>query len=34
MFGINDVFILMPYILGLLCVIFSAWYGIANWNKD
>lgn len=34
MCGIDDIFILLPYILGVLCVIFSIWYGIKNWNKD
>ncbi|MFA6769211.1 MAG: symporter small accessory protein [Parabacteroides sp.] len=34
MFGIDDILIILPYLLGIACVIFSAWYGIRNWNKD
>lgn len=34
MFGIKDFFVLLPYILGFICLIFSAWYGVSNWNKD
>jgi hypothetical protein len=34
MFGIDDILIILPYLLGIACVIYSAWYGIRNWNKD
>ena len=34
MFGIDDLFIILPYLLGLGCVLFSAWYGIKNWSKN
>jgi hypothetical protein len=34
MFGIYDIFIILPYLLSLLCIIFAAWFGITHWNKD
>lgn len=34
MFGIDDPFIWLPYVLSILCVLFSAWYGVKYWNKD
>lgn len=34
MFGVDDPFICLPYILSVLCVLFAAWYGIKSWNKD
>jgi hypothetical protein len=34
MFGIDDFFIILPYVLGIACVLFSAWYGLKNWSKD
>ncbi|MEG1581297.1 MAG: hypothetical protein RR386_08560 [Bacteroidaceae bacterium] len=34
MFGISDPLILLPYAMGVGCVVFSVWYGIKNWNKE
>lgn len=34
MFGIDDFFILLPYLLGVGCLVFSAWYGLKNWSKN
>lgn len=34
MFGIEDPLIYLPYLLSVICVIFSIWYGIKYWNKD
>lgn len=34
MFGIQDPLIILPYLLSIVCVVFAAWYGIRNWNKD
>ena len=34
MFGIDDPFIIMPYLLSVVCVIFDAWFGLKYWNKD
>ena len=34
MFGIEDPFILAPYLLMGACVIFAAWYGLKYWNKE
>jgi hypothetical protein len=34
MFGINDPLIWLPYVLGVACVVFSAWYGLRHWNRD
>ena len=34
MFGIDDPFIVLPYILSVICVIFAAWFGLKYWNKD
>lgn len=34
MFGIKDPLILLPYLLGALCLIFSAWYGLKFWNRE
>lgn len=34
MFGIEDPGIWLPYVLGVACLIFSAWWGISKWNKD
>ena len=33
MFGINDPGIWLAYLLAFVCLIFSLWFGIANWNK-
>ena len=27
MFGIDDPFIILPYLLSVVCVIFAAWFG-------
>ena len=24
----------LPYLIAVACVVFSAWYGIRNWNKE
>lgn len=34
MLGIDDLFIILPYLLSVLCLIFSAWFGWKYWNKD
>lgn len=34
MFGIDDPGIWLAYLLGILCLIFSVWFGITRWNKD
>jgi hypothetical protein len=34
MFGIKDPLIWLPYVLGFVCLVFSAWYGLKNWSKD
>ncbi len=34
MFGINDPGIWLAYLLALVCLIFSIWYGIAHWNES
>jgi len=34
MFGINDPLIILPYLLSVVCVLFSAWFGVKYWNKD
>ncbi|WP_455592555.1 symporter small accessory protein [Bacteroides sp.] len=34
MFGINDPLVVLPYVLMIVCVLFSAWFGIKYWNKD
>ena len=34
MFGIDDPFIVLPYILSVICVIFAAWFGLKYLNKD
>jgi nitrogen fixation-related uncharacterized protein len=34
MFGIDDPFIWLPYVLMVACVVFSVWYGIKNWQVD
>jgi hypothetical protein len=34
MFGIDDPGIWSAYLLAFLCVAFSVWFGIRNWNKD
>jgi hypothetical protein len=33
MFGIDDPGIWSAYLLALLCLVFSLWYGISRWNK-
>ena len=32
MFGIDDPFIILPYLLSVVCVIFAAWFGLKYWN--
>ncbi len=34
MFGIPDPGIWLAYLLSILCVVFSAWFGIKYWNKE
>lgn len=34
MFGIEDSGIWIPYLSALLCLLFSAWWGITKWNKE
>ena len=34
MFGINDPLIILPYLLSVVGVLFSAWFGVKYWNKD
>jgi hypothetical protein len=34
MFGIDDPLIYLPYLLAVICVVFSVWYGMQNRNKD
>lgn len=34
MFGIEDPLIYLPYLFSVICVLFAAWYGVRNWNKD
>ena len=34
MFGIDDTFIILPYLLSVVCVVFAAWFGLEYWNKD
>lgn len=34
MFGIKDFMIVLPYLMGLGCVIFSAIYGLKTWSKN
>lgn len=33
MFGIEDIIILMAYVLSILSAVFCVVYGILNWNK-
>ena len=34
MFGIPDPQIWIVYLLSVLCVVFSAWFGIKYWNEE
>lgn len=34
MFGINDPGIWLPYLLAVVCLLFSAWWGISKWNEE
>lgn len=34
MFGISDPWIWGVYLLALICVAWSVWFGIKYWNKD
>jgi hypothetical protein len=34
MFGIKDVMIVLPYLMGVGCVIFSAVYGLKTWSNN
>jgi hypothetical protein len=34
MFGIDDPGIWLAYLLALLCLAFSLWYGISHWNNQ
>ena len=34
MFGIDDPGIWIAYLLIVLCLIFSIWYGIKKWNSE
>ena len=33
MFGIDDPFIILPYLLSVVCVAFAAWFGLEYWNE-
>ena len=34
MFGISDPGIWLAYLLALVCLFYSIWFGITHWNKD
>ena len=34
MFGISDPGIWLAYLLALVCLFYSLWFGITHWNKD
>lgn len=34
MFGIEDFGIVSAFVLIVLCVLFSIWYGVKYWNKE
>ena len=34
MFGIDDPFIILSFILSVVCVILSAWFCMYYWNND
>jgi hypothetical protein len=34
MFGIEDPGIWLPYLLALICLSFSTYWGVSRWNKD
>ena len=34
MFGIEDPGIWIAYLMSFLCIVFSVWYGVTNWNKE
>jgi hypothetical protein len=34
MFGIDDPGIWIAYLMGIGCIVFAAWYGIARWNEE
>ena len=34
MFGISDTGIWLVYVLIVLCVAWSIWFGVKNWNKE
>ena len=34
MFGINDPGIWSAYLLMIVCLLFSIWFGIRTWNKE
>lgn len=34
MLGINDIGIILPYLLSAVCLIFALWYGITYWNQE
>ena len=34
MFGIDDPGIWIAYLMIVLCLVFSVWYGISHWNND
>lgn len=33
MFGINDPGVWLAYLLAVICLLFSVWFGITRWNK-
>ena len=33
MFGISDPGIWLAYLLALVCLFYSIWFGITHWNK-
>ncbi len=34
MFGIDDPGIWMAYLLAVVCLVFSIYWGISRWNRD
>ena len=34
MFGIDDPGILMAYLLAVVCLVFSVYWGVTRWNRD
>ncbi len=34
MFGIEDPGIYLAYLIAILCIVYSVWFGITRWNKE